>query len=91
MSYRDVTYPVHRYSGPTTDDSIDAEVFGSGFILLKHVRYEDGRFVRSSTILIDPSDIENLEIAIKEARRRRNASARRRRRKAERERYARAG
>lgn len=85
--YPDKIYPVHRYENAdrTIDDTVDAKVFGSGFITLSHGRTEDGRY-HSTAIIIDPDDIDRLEEALKEAKRRRNGSARRRRRKLERER-----
>ena len=85
--YPDRIYPVHRYEDTTRgiNDEVDAKVFGSGFVSIRHGRMERTNY-RSSVILIDPADIERLEEALKEAKRRRNGSARRRRRKLERER-----
>lgn len=84
MTYKNVTYPVHRYRGDYGVAEIDAEVFGSGFVHLKRFVEKDEK-IHVTTILVDPSDIENLEVALKEAKRRRNASARRRARKLARE------
>ncbi|HEV2174234.1 MAG TPA: hypothetical protein VGR71_11740 [Nitrospira sp.] len=85
MTYADRTFPLHRYENNGIVAEIDAKVFGAGHLILSSWRSGPNEESRARSILIDPDDIERLEEAIKEAKRRRNGSARRRRKKIERE------
>lgn len=87
MPYQNVTFPVHRYESERIDDKVVAEVFGNGFLHVKHFRSDTEATPLTSytTIIIDPGDLDRLEIALKEAKRRQRASERRIRRKIERE------
>lgn len=87
MPFRNVTYPVHHFEheGSKVLDEIEVEVFGSGFMHFKHSRTDDTKPIderyKHISMIIDPEDIEKLEVALKEAKRRRRYHIRRVRKK----------
>lgn len=82
MTYVDRNFEIHRHDSDDSSSDVDAKVFGSGFVHISSwtMNKKDHKG-RAASILIDPEDIEALELALKEAKRRRRASARRIRRK----------